>query len=65
MKHQEKVVIVVIKRFLMKSLVKLSRKPQAKVFLEKPQGYVLDIGGGGEGAIAKTCGSEIVCVDIS
>jgi ubiquinone/menaquinone biosynthesis C-methylase UbiE len=49
----------------MKSLVKLSRKPQAKVFLEKPEGCVLDVGGGGEGTIAKTCGREIVCVDIS
>ena len=53
--------IAVIKRLLMKSLVKLSRKPQAKVFLEKLEGFVLDIGGGGEGAIAKACGRETVC----
>jgi ubiquinone/menaquinone biosynthesis C-methylase UbiE len=59
------VVNAVIKGFLMKSVAKLSRKPQAKVFLEKPQGRVLDVGGGGEGTIAKTCGSEIVSVDIS
>jgi ubiquinone/menaquinone biosynthesis C-methylase UbiE len=55
----------VIKRLLMKSLVKLSRKPQAKVFLEKLEGFVLDIGAGGEGTMAKTCGRETVCVDIS
>jgi ubiquinone/menaquinone biosynthesis C-methylase UbiE len=58
-------VIAVIKRLLMKSLVKLSRKPQAKVFLQKLEGFVLDIGGGGEGTIAKACGRETVCVDIS
>ena len=49
----------------MKGLVKLSRKPQAKVFLEKLKGFVLDIGGGGEGTIAKACGKETICVDIS
>jgi len=49
----------------MKSLVKLSRRPQAKVFLEKLEGFVLDIGAGGEGVMAKTCGRETVCVDIS
>ena len=49
----------------MKSLVKLSRKPQAKVFLEKLEGFVLDIGAGGEGTIAKACGGGIVCVDIN
>jgi len=49
----------------MKGLVKLSRKPQAKVFLEKPEGRVLDVGGGGEGTIAKACGRETVSVDIS
>lgn len=53
-----------IKRVLMKSLVKLSRKPQAKVLLEKLEGFVLDVGGGGEGTIAKACGRETVCVDI-
>ena len=55
----------VIKKLLMKSFVKLSRKPQAKVFLEKLEGFVLDIGAGGEGTMAKTCGRETVCVDIS
>ncbi|MCJ7468970.1 class I SAM-dependent methyltransferase [Candidatus Bathyarchaeota archaeon] len=55
----------VIKRFLMKSLVKLSRKPQAKVSLKRLDGFVVDIGAGGEGTIAKTCGRETVCVDIS
>jgi ubiquinone/menaquinone biosynthesis C-methylase UbiE len=59
------VVNAVIKRVLMKGLVKLSRKPQAKVFLEKLEGFVLDVGGGGEGTMAKACGREIVCVDIS
>jgi ubiquinone/menaquinone biosynthesis C-methylase UbiE len=56
---------VVIKGLAIKSLAKLSRKPQAKVFLEKLEGFVLDIGAGGEGTIAKTCGRETVCVDIS
>jgi len=55
----------VIKRLLMKGLVKLSRRPKAKVSLEKLEGLVVDIGGGGEGTIAKACGSETVCVDIS
>jgi len=58
------VVNAVIKRVLMKSLVKLTRKPQAKVSLEKQEGSVLDVGGGGEGTIAKACGRETVCVDI-
>jgi len=49
----------------MKSLVKLSRRPKAKVFLERLDGFVVDIGAGGEGTIAKTCGRETVCVDIS
>jgi len=57
-------VSIAVKRFLMKSLVKLSRKPQAKVFLEKLNGSVLDVGGGGEGTIAKTCGSGVVSIDI-
>jgi len=54
-----------IKGLLMKGLVKLSRKPQAKVVLERLEGVVLDVGGGGEGMIAKTCGEATVCVDIS
>ena len=49
----------------MKSLVKLSRKPEAKVSLKKLEGFVVDIGAGGEGMIAKTCGRETVCVDIN
>lgn len=53
-----------VKGFVMRSLVKLSRKPEAKVFLEKQEGSVVDIGAGGEGVIAKTCGKETVCVDI-
>jgi len=56
---------VAIKRLLIKGLVKLSRKPQAKVSLERLGGFVVDIGGGGEGMIAKTCGMETVCVDIN
>ncbi len=55
----------VMKELLMKSLAKLSRKPQAKVFLDKLEGLVLDIGGGGEGTIAKACGGETVCVDVN
>jgi len=58
-------VIAVIKTLLMKSFVKLSRRPQAKVFLEKLGGLILDIGAGGEGTMGKTCGRETVCVDIS
>jgi len=49
----------------MKSLVKLSRRPKVKVFLKRLEGFVVDIGAGGEGMIAKTCGRETVCVDIS
>jgi ubiquinone/menaquinone biosynthesis C-methylase UbiE len=60
----KKMVDKVMKKLLMKSLVKLTRKPQAKVFLDKLEGLVLDIGAGGEGTIAKVCGSETVCVDI-
>jgi ubiquinone/menaquinone biosynthesis C-methylase UbiE len=48
----------------MKSIVKLSRKPQAKVFLKELDGSILDVGGGGEGTIAKACGSKVVCIDI-
>ncbi len=54
----------IIKRFLMKSLAKLSRRPKVKVSLERLEGFVVDIGAGGEGVIAKTCGMETVCVDI-
>jgi ubiquinone/menaquinone biosynthesis C-methylase UbiE len=49
----------------MKVIVKLYRKPQVKILLEKLEGLVVDIGAGGEGTIAKACGREIVCVDIS
>jgi ubiquinone/menaquinone biosynthesis C-methylase UbiE len=49
----------------MKSLVKLIRRPEAKVSLERVKGFVVDIGAGGEGVIAKMCGRETVCVDIS
>lgn len=49
----------------MKSLAKLFRRPEAKVFLERLEGFVVDIGAGGEGVIARTCGMETVCVDIS
>lgn len=55
----------VMKRLLMKGLAKLSRKPQAKVFLEKLEGFVLDIGAGGEGTMAKACGGGTVCVDVN
>jgi len=61
---QKKAANTGIKTFFMKGLVKLLRKPQAKISLEKLEGSVLDIGAGGEGVIAKTCGKETVCVDI-
>lgn len=48
----------------MKSLAKLSRRPKVKVSPERLEGFVVDIGAGGEGIIAKTCGRETVCVDI-
>jgi ubiquinone/menaquinone biosynthesis C-methylase UbiE len=60
-----RVVITVIKRLLMKSLAILSRRPRVKVSPEKFEGVVVDIGAGGEGIIAKTCGRNAVCVDIS
>ncbi len=56
---------VVMKGLLMKSIAMLSRKPQARVSLERWQGLVLDVGGGGEGTIARANGRETVCVDIS
>jgi ubiquinone/menaquinone biosynthesis C-methylase UbiE len=62
---KEGAVNAIIKRLLMKSLEKLSKRPKAKVFLERLEGFVVDIGAGGEGTIAKTCGRETVCVDIS
>lgn len=55
----------VIKNLLMRSLAKLSRRPKVKVSLERLEGLVIDIGAGGEGIIAKTCGRETVCADIS
>ena len=55
----------VIKRLLMKSLAKLSRRPQVKVSPERLEGFVVDIGAGGEGVIAKTCGRDTVCLDVS
>lgn len=57
-------VIGVIKRLLMKSIAKLSRRPKVTVSPERLEGFVVDIGAGGEGVIAKTCGGETVCVDI-
>jgi len=59
------VVNTVIKNLLMRSLVRLSRRPKVKVSLERLEGLVVDIGAGGEGIMAKTCGKETVCVDIS
>lgn len=53
-----------IKRLILKGFVRLARKPQAKVSLERLGGFVVDIGGGGEGVIAKACGRETVGVDI-
>ena len=54
----------VIKRFIMKSLAKLSRRPKVKISPKRLEGFIVDIGAGGEGVIAKTCGRETVCVDI-
>ena len=54
-----------MKKLLMKSIAWLSRKPMVKVALKKPEGFVVDIGAGGEGVIAKTCGRQTVGVDIS
>lgn len=48
----------------MKSIAKLSRRPKVTVSPERLEGFVVDIGAGGEGVIAKTCGGETVCVDI-
>jgi len=55
----------IIKRLLMKSLAKLSRRPKVKISPKRLEGFIVDIGAGGEGVIAKTCGRETVCVDIS
>ena len=49
----------------MKSLAKLSRKPKVKVSLKRLEGFIVDIGAGGEGVIAKTCGRNTVGVDIN
>ncbi len=52
-------------RLLMKTAAKLSRKPQVTIHLQKLEGFVLDVGAGGEGTIAKACGNQTICVDIS
>jgi len=62
---REKDRVRVIKKFLMKSLAKLSRKPKVKVSLKRLEGFIVDIGAGGEGVIAKTCGRNTVGVDIN
>ena len=49
----------------MKSVAWLSRKPMVKVAPKRLEGFVVDIGAGGEGVIAKTCGSNTVGVDIN
>ena len=54
-----------MKRLLMKSVAILSRRPRVKVSPERLEGFVVDIGAGGEGIMAKTCGRDAVCVDIS
>lgn len=53
-----------IKKLLMKSLARLSRKPRVKVAPQRLEGFILDIGAGGEGVIAKTCGRNTVGVDV-
>ena len=55
----------VIKKLLMNSLAKLSRKPKVNVSLKRLEGFIVDIGAGGEGVIAKTCGRNTVGVDIN
>ncbi len=54
-----------LSKFLMKTLAKLSRKPMVKVAPKKLEGCIVDVGAGGEGVIAKTCGRNTVGVDIN
>jgi ubiquinone/menaquinone biosynthesis C-methylase UbiE len=49
----------------MKSVAWLSRKPKVKVSLKRLEGFIVDIGAGGEGVIAKASGRHTVGVDIS
>jgi len=49
----------------MKSLAKLSRKPIVKVAPKRLEGFIVDVGAGGEGVIAKTYGRNTVGVDIN
>ncbi len=49
----------------MKSVAWLSRKPVVQVAPERLEGFVVDIGAGGEGVIAKTCGRDTVGIDTS
>ena len=49
----------------MKSVAWVFRKPRVQVALKRVEGFVVDIGAGGEGVIAKTCGRHTVGVDIS
>ncbi len=44
--------------------MKLSRKPKVKISTKKLYGFILDIGAGGEGVIAKTCGGDTVGADV-
>ena len=49
----------------MKSVAWFSRKPMVQVAPKRLEGFVVDIGAGGEGVIAKTCGRNTVGVDIN
>ncbi len=55
----------IIRKLLMNSLAKLSRKPKASVSLKRLEGFTVDIGAGGEGVMAKACGRNTVGIDIN
>jgi len=49
----------------MKSVARLSRKPIVQVSPKRLEGFIVDVGAGGEGVIAKTSGGNTVGLDIS
>jgi len=49
----------------MKSVARLSRKPIVQVSPKRLEGFIVDVGAGGEGVIAKTSGGSTVGLDIS
>lgn len=42
----------------------MEKRPKIRISLEKIEGSVVDVGGGGEGVIAKACGRDTVSLDI-